>query len=78
MTLGSPVGSPMQTASSPGSSVYLPSFLLGDTNTVRIYKFLFEYSDMQHYIWLIPISKITANKNHDTSRESTTLEHHQC
>ncbi|XP_070511201.1 nucleoporin Nup35-like isoform X2 [Cardiocondyla obscurior] len=34
MTLGSPVNSPVQSASSPGnSSSYLPSFLLGDTNT---------------------------------------------
>lgn len=31
MTLGSPVGSPVQTPGSPGASAYLPSFLLGDT-----------------------------------------------
>ncbi|XP_011146973.1 nucleoporin NUP35 [Harpegnathos saltator] len=34
MTLGSPMSSPIQTPGSPGSSsVYLPSFLLGDTAT---------------------------------------------
>ncbi|KAK2588486.1 hypothetical protein KPH14_004469 [Odynerus spinipes] len=34
MTLGSPVSSPVQTPCSPsGASLYLPSFLLGDTNT---------------------------------------------
>lgn len=37
MTLGSPVGSPVQTPGSPGTSAYLPSFLLGDTTTVRKY-----------------------------------------
>lgn len=38
MTLGSPAGSPMQSPGSPGTSVYLPSFLLGDTTTVsKIY-----------------------------------------
>jgi len=36
MTLGSPMSSPIQGPGSPGgSSSYLPSFLLGDTNTVR-------------------------------------------
>ncbi|XP_050453908.1 nucleoporin Nup35 [Cataglyphis hispanica] len=34
MTLGSPMSSPIQSPSTPGaSSAYLPSFLLGDTNT---------------------------------------------
>ncbi|KAG7212076.1 hypothetical protein KM043_012430 [Ampulex compressa] len=34
MALGSPVGSPVQTPGSPvGTSAYLPSFLLGETNT---------------------------------------------
>lgn len=33
MTLGSPAGSPMQSPGSPGTSAYLPSFLLGDTTT---------------------------------------------
>ncbi|XP_076683850.1 nucleoporin NUP35-like [Andrena cerasifolii] len=33
MTLGSPVGSPVQTPGTPGASAYLPSFLLGDTTT---------------------------------------------
>ncbi|EZA55875.1 Nucleoporin NUP53 [Ooceraea biroi] len=34
MSLGSPMSSPMQSSMSPGSSsAYLPSFLLGDTNT---------------------------------------------
>ncbi|XP_011164836.1 nucleoporin NUP35 [Solenopsis invicta] len=33
MTLGSPMHSPIQGPGSPGSSSYLPSFLLGDTNT---------------------------------------------
>nr|XP_012221986.1 PREDICTED: nucleoporin NUP53 [Linepithema humile] len=34
MTLGSPLSSPIQSPGSPGSSsAYLPSFLLGDTNT---------------------------------------------
>lgn len=37
MTLGSPMSSPIQSPGTPGaSSAYLPSFLLGDTNTVRI------------------------------------------
>lgn len=35
MTLGSPVNSPVQNPCSPGgTSMYLPSFLLGDTNIV--------------------------------------------
>ncbi|XP_076632365.1 nucleoporin Nup35-like [Colletes latitarsis] len=33
MALGSPVGSPVQSPGSPGTSAYLPSFLLGDTTT---------------------------------------------
>lgn len=37
MSLGSPMSSPMQGSNSPGnSSAYLPSFLLGESNTVRI------------------------------------------
>ncbi|XP_076236492.1 nucleoporin Nup35-like isoform X2 [Calliopsis andreniformis] len=36
MTLGSPVGSPVQTPGSPGASAYLPSFLLGDTTPAKI------------------------------------------
>lgn len=35
MSLGSPVSSPVQNPCSPGgTSMYLPSFLLGDTNIV--------------------------------------------
>lgn len=41
MTLGSPVHSPIQGPGSPGGSPYLPSFLLGDTNTVSV---IFYYS----------------------------------
>ncbi|XP_053987463.1 nucleoporin Nup35 isoform X1 [Hylaeus volcanicus] len=33
MTLGSPVGSPVQSPGSPGTCAYLPNFLLGDTAT---------------------------------------------
>lgn len=36
MTLGSPVGSPVQSPGSPGSSAYLPNFLLGDTTPAKI------------------------------------------
>ena len=37
MTLGSPVGSPVQSPGTPGTnSAYLPSFLLGETNMARI------------------------------------------
>lgn len=39
MTLGSPVGSPVQSPGSPGTSAYLPSFLLGDNTTVSIYQY---------------------------------------
>lgn len=33
MTLGSPVGSPVQNPGSPGAAAYLPNFLLGDSTT---------------------------------------------
>ncbi|XP_050597715.1 nucleoporin Nup35 [Bombus affinis] len=33
MALGSPVGSPVQSPGSPGTSAYLPNFLLGDSTT---------------------------------------------
>ncbi|CAL7942433.1 unnamed protein product [Xylocopa violacea] len=36
MTLGSPVGSPVQSPGSPGTAAYLPSFLLGDTTPAKI------------------------------------------
>lgn len=35
MALGSPVGSPVQSPGSPGTSAYLPNFLLGDSTTVN-------------------------------------------
>lgn len=44
MTLGSPVGSPMQSPGSPVPSAYLPSFLLGDSTTVcNTYHFIVQY-----------------------------------
>lgn len=35
MALGSPVGTPVQSPGSPGTSAYLPNFLLGDSTTVN-------------------------------------------
>lgn len=61
MTLGSPVNSPVQNPCSPGgTSMYLPSFLLGDTNIVGynffVYNcnncfkfFLYEYNVIFNY-----------------------------
>lgn len=51
MTLGSPAGSPMQSPGSPGTSAYLPSFLLGDTTTVSkiYYHIIYIYNIIKNY-----------------------------
>lgn len=59
--LGSPMNSPIQAPGSPASSsLYLPSFLLGDTNTVRT---IFYYQFETYITLLVFVSKISACKD---------------